>query len=126
MLARRRWSMKRLLVALTVFCISVLAADVAGTWKGTAETDNGTIERTFIFKVEGTKLTGETTSSLMGKSTIENGKIEGNNLSFNITGKFQDNEVRLNYTGEVKGDEMLLKVEIPNGPVVEYKAKKIS
>jgi len=43
------------------------AADIAGTWKATAEGPNGAIERTFVFKVDGTKLTGETTSTMLGQ-----------------------------------------------------------
>jgi outer membrane receptor protein involved in Fe transport len=118
--------MKWLLVLLTVFAFTAAAADVTGTWKGTAETENGTIERTFVFKVDGTKLTGETTSSLFGKSTITDGKIEGDNLSFTISVKYEDNEIKLNYTGKVSGDTMKLHVEVPGRPVVDYTAKKVS
>lgn len=118
--------MKWLLVLLAVFAFTAAAADVTGTWKGTAETENGTIERTFVFKVDGTKLTGETTSSLFGKSTITDGKIEGDNLSFTISVKYEDNEIKLNYTGKVSGDTMKLHVEVPGGAVVDYTAKKVS
>ena len=69
--------MKWLLILMAVFALTVSAADVSGTWKGTAETPNGTIERTFVFKVDGDKLTGETTSQIMGKSAVIDGKIDG-------------------------------------------------
>ena len=119
--------MKWLLAAMAVFSMSALAADVSGTWKGTAETENGTLERTFVFKVEGDKLTGETTSNFMGKSTIENGKVEGDKLSFTINVRFQDNDMKLDYKGELKGEDLILKVEVPGGgPSIEYKAKKVS
>lgn len=98
-----------------------------GTWKGTAETPNGTIERTFVFKVEGDKLTGETTSQMMGKSTITDGKVDGDNISFTITVKFQDNEMKLNYKGKISGDQIKFNVEGPGGnPSLEYTAKKIT
>src|SRR3954447_13646561 len=106
--------MKWLIVLFALFAFTAAAADVTGTWKGSAETENGTIERTFIFKVDGNKLTGETTSSMFGKSTISDGKIEGDTLSFTINVKFQDNEMKLTYTGKVSGDTMKLHVEIPN------------
>ncbi|HYI96298.1 MAG TPA: hypothetical protein VEX68_22335 [Bryobacteraceae bacterium] len=119
--------MKCFLAAMAFFAMTAFGADIAGTWKGTAETENGTLERTFVFKVEGDKLTGETTSSMLGKSTIENGKVDGDKISFTINAKFQDNDMKLEYKGEVKENEMVLKVEVPNGgPSVEYKAKKIS
>jgi hypothetical protein len=119
--------MKRLFVLITLFAFAALAADVTGTWKGTAETPNGPMERTFVFKVDGNKLTGETTSQMMGKSTITDGKIDGDNLSFTITVKFQDNEMQLNYKGKVNGNEIKFTVEVPNGgQTLEYVAKKVS
>jgi hypothetical protein len=119
--------MKRLLILLAALAVTAFAADISGTWKGTAEGPNGTIERTFVFKVNGSTLTGETTSSMMGKSTINDGKVEGDNLSFNITANFQGNEVKLSYKGKVSGTEMTLTVEFPGGDrTITYKAKKIS
>lgn len=118
--------MKRLWILLALFAMSALAADITGTWKGTAQTDNGTIERTFVFKVDGTVLTGETTSEMLGKSVIKDGKVEGDKVTFKIDVKFQDNEMTLTYNGEVKGDQIHFKVEIPNGgPSIEYVAKKV-
>jgi hypothetical protein len=80
------------------------AADISGNWKGTAETPNGTIERTFVFKVDGHKLTGETTSNMFGKSTIEDGKVDGDDVSFTITVNVQGTDAKVNYKGKVEGD----------------------
>jgi hypothetical protein len=119
--------MKRLLLLMAVLAAAALAADVTGTWKATAEGPNGSMERTFVFKVDGNKLTGETTSSMMGKSTIMDGKVDGDNLSFTITVKFQENEMKLNYKGKVTGNEIHFTVESPNGgQTIEWHAKKVS
>lgn len=119
--------MRWLFVLLAAFAITASAADVSGTWKGTAETPNGTIERTFVFKVDGTKLTGETSSQMLGKSTINEGKIEGDTLSFSINAKFQDNEMKLKYTGKIAGDQIKLHVESADGGFsLDYVVKKIS
>src|SRR5713101_3236420 len=119
--------MKRLLVLMAAFALTALAADLSGTWKATAEGPNGSMQRTFVFKVDGNKLTGETTSSIMGKSTIMDGKVDGDNLSFTITVKFQDNEMKLNYKGKVNGDEIKSTAENPNsGQTLEWHAKKVS
>jgi hypothetical protein len=119
--------MKRLLLVTALFAVAALAADVTGTWKATAEGPNGTMQRTFVFKVEGSKLTGETTSSMFGKSTITDGKVDGDNLSFTITVKFQDNEMKLNYQGKVSGNEIKFTVEMPGGgQTLEWLAKKVS
>ncbi len=117
--------MKRLLVLTALFATTALAADVTGTWKATAEGPNGKMERIFVLKVDGNKLTGETTSSMFGKSTITDGKIDGDNLSFTITVKFQDDEMKLNYKGKVNGNEIKFTVESPmGGQTIEWLAKK--
>jgi hypothetical protein len=109
-----------------LLALPALAADVTGTWKATAEGPNGTMERTFVLKVEGNKLTGETTSSMFGKSTISDAKVDGDNLSFTITIKFQDNEMKLNYKGKVSGKEIKFTVESPmGGQTIEWLAKKV-
>ena len=119
--------MKRLLFLLAALAMSALAADVAGTWKVSAEGPNGNMERTFVFQVDGSKLTGETTSSMMGKSTIADGKVEGDNLSFTITIKLQDNEMKVNYKGKVTGNEIHFTAELPGGgQSIEWHGKKVS
>jgi hypothetical protein len=118
--------MKRLLFLLAAVALAAFAADVTGTWKGTADTPNGKTERTFIFKVDGNKLSGETTSDMFGKSTIEDGKVDGDNISFTITVKYQDQQLKLNYSGKVAGDEIKLHVESDAGINVDYTAKRVS
>src|SRR5215467_16397795 len=76
------YSMKWLTILFALFAFSALAADISGNWKATAEGPNGAMERTFTFKVDGNKVTGESTSSMMGKSEITEGKIEGDTVSF--------------------------------------------
>jgi uncharacterized lipoprotein YehR (DUF1307 family) len=107
--------MKRLLVLAAICAVAASAADISGTWKGTADVQGNTVERTFVFKVDGAKLTGETTSEMMGTSTITDGKIDGDNISFTITAKFQDNEMKMNYKGKVTGDTIKLTVEFQGG-----------
>ena len=118
--------MKLLLLLTILFALTASAADITGTWKGSAETPNGTFERTFVFKQDGSKLTGETSSERLGKSTILDGKVDGDNVSFTIKAKFQDNEMTMNYSGKVNGNEMNLKVESSGGFNLEYKVKKVS
>ena len=121
--------MKWLLLSITLLLLAAtaLAADISGTWKGTAETPQGSFERTFNFKVDGNKLTGETTSSAFGKSTIEDGKIDGDNISFTITMNAQGNDIQVLYKGKVAGDEIKFTVEIPAiNQTVEYTAKRVT
>ena len=121
--------MRRFSVLMAILVCAAAAADISGNWKATAEGPQGSMERTFTFKVDGTKLTGETTSSMMGKSTITDGKVEGDNVTFTITLDFQGDQMKLNYKGKVSSDgkEIKFTVEgIQGGQTIEWLAKRAS
>ena len=88
------------------------APDLNGTWKATAEGPQGAMERTFVFKVDGSKLTGETTSSMLGKSTINDGKVDGDTFSFTITADMQGTQLKLSYKGKITGDTIKVTSEV--------------
>jgi hypothetical protein len=117
--------MLRIAAMLALCSLPAVAGGVDGTWRGTVDTPNGSITRTFLFKTDGNRLTGET-SSQMGKSTIADGKIDGDTITFTISIKFQDNDLKLHYKGKVSGDEIKFTVEAPEaGQTLEYTAKRI-
>ena len=118
--------MKWLPALIALFAFSALAADISGNWKATAEGPNGAMERTFTFKQDGNKLTGETTSSFTGKSTITDGKVEGDSVTFTITAKIGDREVKLNYKGKIAASEIKFTSEMADGGMtpIEWTAKK--
>lgn len=117
--------MRRILAILLASGLAAFAADVTGNWKATAEGPNGTMQRTFTLKVDGEKLTGETVSSIVGKSEIRNGTIKGDAISFQITAKFQDNEMNLDYKGKViSKDEIKFTVDL-QGNTIEWVAKRV-
>ena len=119
--------MKWLACLLALFTFTASAADITGTWKGTVEGPNGSAERTFNFKVVGTKLTGDTTSSMFGKSVIEDGRIDGDNISFSLTVDVQGQQGKVEYRGKVEGDRIHFKVEVPAMSYkVEYDAHRVS
>jgi hypothetical protein len=103
--------MKNLIILFALFALTLVAADITGTWKATAEGPNGAIERTFIFKQDGSKLTGKSISSRFGESNIQDGKVDGDNISFSITMNFNGNELNVKYSGKVQGDTMKLTSE---------------
>lgn len=118
--------MKTFLLLLASLAMTVSAADINGNWKGSAETPNGTFERTFMFKADGHKLTGTTTSDRTGESKITDGKIEGDSITFSINVKIQDNELKLDFKGKMTGDTIKFNVEGGNGMTIEYNVKKVS
>jgi hypothetical protein len=117
--------MKSLLILLAVFALTASAADISGTWNGTAEGPQGAIQRTFTFHQDGSKLTGETTSQFTGKSVINDGKVEGDAISFSITANIQGNEIKLTYTGKISGDTIKLKSNFGDQSI-EWTLKKAS
>ena len=117
--------MKLLLALLAVFAITASAADISGNWTGTAEGPQGAIQRSFTFHQDGSKLTGETNSSFTGKSVINDGKVEGDDISFSITANLQGNEVKLNYKGKIAGDTIKLTSNFGDQSI-EWTLKKAS
>ncbi len=121
--------MKRILVLMALWACCALAANISGNWKATADMNGQSMERTFTFKVDGNKVTGETNSSFAGKSEITDGKIDGDTVTFTITVNFGDTPMKLNYKGKVNaaGTEIHFTVENPQGGnTLEWNAKKTS
>ena len=118
--------MKWLLTLTAAFALTASAADVAGTWKASVETPNGTFESTFTFKVDGDKLTG-TVVGQMGEAPITDGKVNGDKVSFAVTREFNGNTFKITYEGTVNGNEMKLTVHFPGREEgFEMTAKKSS
>ncbi len=117
--------MRKLLCLLAALTFTAYAADVVtGTWKGTVETPGGTFENTFTFKVDGNKLTGTLQGGPGGELKIEEGKVDGNNVSFVVNGEFG----KLSYTGAVDGDDLKLKMTFGGGemPPLEINCKRVT
>jgi hypothetical protein len=119
--------MKWLLSLFAVFVFTASAADLSGTWKAAIETPNGSFDTTFKFKVDGNKLTGTVNNQFGGEQAISEGKVEGENVSFEIAGSFNGNDFKLNYKGKLVGEELKFTVEITGmDRTFEMTAKRVS
>lgn len=117
---------KWLIALIAAFALSASAADVAGTWKASVETPNGSFESTFTFKTDGAKLTG-TVASQMGEAQISDGKVEGDKVSFAVTRDMNGQTFKITYDGVVSGSEMKLTIHFPGRDEgFEMTAKKAS
>lgn len=84
----------------------ILANGVAGKWSAQVPGRGGeTRETTFNFQVEGETLTG-TMSAMQRDIAIEDGKVQGDEMSFKVVLSFQGNQVTLLYNGKLSGDEI--------------------
>lgn len=85
--------------------------DLNGTWKSSFTNQDGQVrESTFTLKAEGEKVTG-TISGRNNDTAIEEGKIKGDEVSFQVTREFNGNKMVIKYTGKVSGDTITGKSE---------------
>lgn len=82
--------MTRLIAGLLLAALALAAGDVTGAWSGTVKgkrDDGTTLEDTayFVFKQEGSTVTGTVGGNASDQRPISSGKMEGDNLSFEVT-----------------------------------------
>jgi hypothetical protein len=116
-----------LLALLGLFTLVAAAADVSGTSTAEVPGRNGNTQPlTINLKADGGALTGNLTNA-RGETPITDGKVDGNNVSFNVVRKMQDNEVTIKYKGVVDGDSIKFTQTMNfngNERTVEFVAKK--
>ena len=123
MLAKQLRTLALAVLVVTLGAVTALAADLNGKWKATVETPRGTQEISFDFHVDGATLTGKVTTP-RGESDITDGKIDGDNLSFNQVVNCNGNEMKINYTGKVDGDSIKFTRTVGDRPAVEFTATR--
>lgn len=85
--------------------------DLTGTWKSSSTNQDGQVrESVFKLKAEGEKVTG-TVSGRNNDTAIEEGKIKGQEVSFQVTREFNGNKMVIKYSGKVSGDTLTGKSE---------------
>ncbi len=119
--------MKNRILFFTALCVllfssAALSADLNGKWVGMMSGPDGQgIETTFVFKVEGEKLSGTMTNQF-GEEMISEGTIKGDDVSFIVMaggGQFQ-----LNFAGKLSEDELKLSVAVGDMGNMEITAKR--
>jgi hypothetical protein len=85
--------------------IAAWAADVTGVWTGTISGSDGDFALTYTFKQDGGKLTG-TISGPTDPLPIQDGKVEGDKISFWVQVDMGGNVVKFTSAGTIKGDEI--------------------
>jgi len=94
-----------LVVALCAVSLAPLrAADIAGKWTASFDTQIGKQNYTFDFKVAGTTLTGRAKSD-NGDVEIKDGKVTGDTVEFVENLNFQGMELKISYTGKIVSDD---------------------
>jgi hypothetical protein len=113
--------MKTILGVFVFLIISTysFASGIEGTWTTTMQGPDGSMEMTFVFKMDGAKLTGSTIGP-NGETPISNTKVNGNEFSFDVSfgdmaishscTLVDEETIKMKVTGTPMGDvEMILK-----------------
>lgn len=106
--------MKGKIFSIFVFVILVMSlvawgAEVDGTWIADVSGAQGQQDYkvTLTLKADGKKLTGTLNNSMMpGDVAIEEGKIEGDSISFSLKRNFGQSDMKVVWKGTVSGDEI--------------------
>ncbi len=102
-----------ILLLFSGFSLAALAADVTGTWTGIFHTrEGGAFETNLVLKADGSNLTGTFQQGTSDEIQIENGKINGDQISFTLTRGTGDKTRKVNYTGKVEGNNMKLTMQM--------------
>jgi hypothetical protein len=116
-------------VILLFGAVCLYAADVTGKWSAEFDTQIGVQKYVYEFKVDGTKLTGKAIGtrgdSQPQEVEIQEGKVEGDDISFVENLKFQDQDIRITYSGKVSGDEIKFTRNVADFATEEFVAKRV-
>ena len=107
-----------------VFTLMAAAADVTGKWIAQVPgRDNQTREVVYNLKADGATLTGTMSGPQGADVAISDGKIDGDNIAFNVKLEFNGQSMVRAYTGVVAGDEIKMKSQTQRG-AQEFVAKR--
>lgn len=110
-----------LLSCLAMMCFAAAVfADLNGKWTGNLTmSDGNTFPVTYQFKVDGEKLTG-TAQSPQGDVPLEDGKIKGDDFSFNVN----VNGMEIPHKGKVYADSVGMNLTI-NADQMHFTLKRV-
>src|SRR4051812_46219498 len=117
--------MKIIATCLVVLFLAMpaMAADFSGKWTGSVATQGGELPVSFSFKTEGDKTSGTMAGPDGSDSPLEALKVDGNNISFNVTLNFNGNSFTLSYKGVLADNQIKFSSDF-NGQSFEFVVKK--
>jgi len=101
----------------------IAATDITGTWVGDLSTPDGnTFPLKFNFKQDGSKLTGTVEGPQGDPLAINDGKIDGDKITFTVT----FNDTVIHHEGTIDGDQIKVSSKSDNGqmPPMQFTLKR--
>jgi hypothetical protein len=105
--------------------VAAFAADFNGKWTADVQGRNGTQTLTFDLHVDGSTVTGKITTP-RGDTDIANGKVDGDNISFDQVMSMNGNSMTISYKGTASGDTINFTRQFGGGdrPPMQFVAKR--
>jgi hypothetical protein len=105
----------KLMLAGCLATLTMMAADATGKWTAEMQGRNGNTQTvTMNLKADGDKLTG-TVSGRMGDTEISDGKVDGDNVMFDVVREFNGNKMTQHYAGKLDGDTIHFTIKMEGG-----------
>jgi len=92
------------LLALAIVLPGAQAADLSGNWTGAFDFNGTSVPLIFHLTVAGNAVTGTVEGLPTTPATVQDGKLDGDTLTFNLTTDYEGQTYRLMYTGKVAAD----------------------
>jgi len=107
------------------FCsVSALAADFNGKWSAEFDTQIGVQKYTYEFHVDGAKVTGKAINQ-NGQADIQDGKIDGDTITFVEPLSFNGMDMKITYTGKIEGDQIKFTRKVGDFATEDLVAKRV-
>lgn len=106
MISRRAFA-----AAVPVFAVAALelrAAGIDGRWRAEVPGRDAPVPVTFDLKAEGETLTGTISADVVGTTEIQEGKVDGETVSFVQVLTRGQRQIRFQYEGKLAGDSLEL------------------
>jgi enterochelin esterase-like enzyme len=103
----KKMKIPTILLTLAALPLSLLAADVTGTWKADFDTQRGLQKYTFTLKQDGSAVTGKATVDNNGEkreTDLKEGKVTGDTVTFSEPLNIQGNDINVTFTGKISAD----------------------
>jgi hypothetical protein len=114
----------RIIMLVLLLAALLQAGDFNGTWKADYTAPDGHQRQTkFILHVKDSALTGQVVNS-NEEMQIQEGKVNGDAMSFTILRNMEGEQLKLKFTGEMSGDSILIKIDYGDG-AFEITAKRV-
>ena len=111
-------------LAILAVTLAASAADVAGNWRGTVSTPKGDYPIGISLNVDAGHLQGTLLGTDGTPFKIENGKIEGSNITFSVTLNYPGKSIARTYKGILSGDEIKFSVD-SSGQISEFVVRRV-